>query len=225
MTKNHLKTIASPKTWPVKRKTKVFVTRPNPGPHTLELSVPLSVFLRDLTGLVETVKMARFVLHNKGVFVNGTRRLDPRFPVGRFDVITFKDTKDAYKILLDNKGKLIANKLTKTMKPNKVRSKSMISGGRLQLNFMDGSNFITDKKDINVGDSVVVEKGKLVQHLKLEKGAIIFLAGGKYTGSVGTLEDVKESKIIYKNEDGEKVETLKKYAIVIGKDKPVIELK
>jgi len=61
-------------------------------------------------------------------------------------------------------------------------------------------------------------------HIKLEKGSTIFLIGGKHLGETGTIEDITGNKIIYKIKSNEVFETLKKYAFVIGIDKPIIKL-
>ena len=39
MSSNHLKRLAMPRSWPLPRKTTVWVTRPTPGAHALELCI------------------------------------------------------------------------------------------------------------------------------------------------------------------------------------------
>ena len=56
MSKNHLKIQKVPDTWPIKRKDTVFVTRPNPGAHNMNLSVPINVLLRNVLGKAKTTK-------------------------------------------------------------------------------------------------------------------------------------------------------------------------
>lgn len=36
MVRRHLKRIAAPKTWPIKRKEHKWIVRPTPGPHPLK---------------------------------------------------------------------------------------------------------------------------------------------------------------------------------------------
>ena len=66
MVKNHLKTISVPKTWPVKRKEKVWITRPNSGSHTLQNSLSLNFVLKDLLNL-------GYILHKA---IKAVRRID-----------------------------------------------------------------------------------------------------------------------------------------------------
>ena len=48
----------------------------------------------------------KYILNNKTVLVDGKKRKDYRYPVGLFDVITFEDTKESYRVVLDEKGKI-----------------------------------------------------------------------------------------------------------------------
>ncbi|MFB6076431.1 MAG: 30S ribosomal protein S4e, partial [Candidatus Aenigmatarchaeota archaeon] len=42
------KTISAPKTFPVKKKGRKYVTNPSSGPHSKEECIPLGVILRDV---------------------------------------------------------------------------------------------------------------------------------------------------------------------------------
>ena len=182
------------------------------------------VLMRDMLGITSTLKESRYILHNKTVEVNGIQRKDSRFCVGLFDIISFKEAKSQYQILLDKKGQLYAKEVKNSLRPRQIRNKTILKGKKIQLNFRDGTTMIVDKNGYKVGDSVVVKDKKIVQHIPFEKGSTIFLIGGKHIGSVGVLEDIMDNKIIYKSKDNEKIETLKKYGVVIGKEKPLIEV-
>ena len=54
-----LKRLNAPKSWPVPRKSNVWVTSPNPGPHSLDGCMPLSVVLRDMLKVVDTAAEAK----------------------------------------------------------------------------------------------------------------------------------------------------------------------
>ena len=162
MTKNHLKSIASPKAWPILRKKNVFVTKANPGPHNQELSVPISFFIRDILKLVEKVKEVKYLLHEKTVLVNGKKRKDHRFPIGRFDIVEFKETKEKYQLLLNKKGKLMANKVTKSVKPIKVRDQLKERFDTLRIkcgNHICGPGFILHHYDTPIEGALDVEAG------------------------------------------------------------------
>ena len=52
-----LKRLNAPKSWPVPRKSNVWVTSPNPGPHSREGCMPLSVVLRGVLKVGDTYYM------------------------------------------------------------------------------------------------------------------------------------------------------------------------
>ena len=111
------------------------------------------------------------------------------------------------------------------MKPFKIIGKT-ITKRKLQLNFFDGSNILVDKDSYKVGDTLLLSlpEKKIAKHLKLDKKSTIFLTGGKHIGETGNVEDIIENRIIYKNTDGNLIETSKKYAFVIGDNKSSIKI-
>jgi small subunit ribosomal protein S4e len=97
MSRRHLKTINAPKSWPIKRKSKFWITRPNPGPHDLEHSLPLSVVFTELLGYTKSVREVKKILNQKVVLVNGKIREEHKFPIGIFDVLEFSE-EDNYRL-------------------------------------------------------------------------------------------------------------------------------
>ena len=61
--------------------------------------------------------------------------------------------------------------------------------------------------------------------MPLQKNVLIYLTGGKHIGEVGKVKDIVGNRIMYIMENGDVAETLKKYAFVVGEDKPVITIK
>jgi len=98
----------------------------------------------------------------------------------------------------------------------------MLPKGKTQVNLFKGINVLLDKKtDYKVGDSLIIEKQKVIKHLKFQKGANVFLTSGKHIGKTGTIEEIKEQKdwkqsniILVKTKSGV-YETPKEYAYVI----------
>ncbi len=228
MVKNHLKTIAAPKSWPVKRKERTFILRPDAGPHDLKNSISLNFLLIDLLGLCKTKRESTYLLRYKEILVDGKRRTNIAFPVGLMDVVTIKDMKKHYRIMLNSKGKIEAREIAdkeSAIKLHKITGKSLVKK-KNQLNLFDGKNMLIDKGDYKVGDSILVEFAgdKIKEHFELKKGNTILLTGGRHTGSMGKIEEIIGTKIIYKVGKDDVYETLKKYAFVVGADKPVVEL-
>jgi len=228
MVKKHLKRIAMPKTWQIKRKGIKFITRPNPGAHNLSESMPLNLILKQILG-IETTKESKAIIYSNDVLVNGIARTDHRFNTGLLDVISFPKTKKHYRIILNNNAKLdtieIPEKEAK-LKPCKILDKTVIKGNKIQLNLHGGINITLDKNDYKTGDTLIITfpKIEIKEHIKFEKDSFIMLSGGKYAGKAGTLLEIEGNNIKFKSTDGNDYETLKRFAFVIGKKKASIKI-
>jgi small subunit ribosomal protein S4e len=228
MSKKHLKRLNIPKTWDIKKKGIKYIKRPNPGAHTFNQGISLSVFLRDISHTAKTNKEVKNILNNHEVLIDGIRRKEVKFIVGFMDIITIPSTKQNLRITINNKGKLsfidIDEKESK-LKVCRIKTKTMSKKG-IQLGLSDGRSIILkDKKECKVGDSALIElpSQNIKEIIKLEKGSLIFLVGGKHNGSTATIQNIKDKTMTCKNQDL-KFETSKKYAYVIGKEKPVIKV-
>jgi small subunit ribosomal protein S4e len=229
MVKNHLKKLAAPKTWNIRRKSTTFITKPSPGPHSLQNGLPLSVFLKYNLDYAKTTKDVKKILNTNEVKVDGVSRKDIRFPIGIFDTLEFTEIKESYRLVLTKKGKIGFVNIKKdesSSKPCKIIGKTAVKR-KIQLNLYDGKNILVNEGEYKVGDTLLISvpDHKITKHLKLEKKATIFLIGGRHIGSIGHVEDIIQNKIIYKDENGNMIETLKKYAYVVGDTHPLITLK
>lgn len=232
--KNHLKRIATPRTWPIKRKQSIFVVRPNPGAHSFEDGISLGMVLRDLLKIAFAMSEVKKILNNKNILVDGKRRKDHRFIIGLFDVLSFPDLEKYYRVLLDGKGRIAMKEISVSeskIKVCKVVGKKVLTKNKNQFNFHDGKNVLSDEK-AKVGDTIILNLPdlKIKEVLPLEIGSYVFLTKGKHSGQVGKLKLLKNEEAIYTTkslDEGSKevdVETAKKYLFVIGKKEPVIKV-
>ena len=229
--KNHLKRIASPRTWHIGRKKHVFVVRSSPGGHSIDNSLPLGVILRDLLKLSSTMGEAKKMLNGKEILVDGKRKKDHRLPVGLFDVISIPVIKKSFRVEFDRKGRLTVNEISgaeSKIKLGKVVEKTALKKGKIQFNLHDGKNILAEKgfASAKVGDTLVLELPslKVKETLELKKGSSVFLTRGKHHGDVGSLKEIRDNEAIYVR-DGKDIETAKEYLFVIGTKKPLIEIK
>ncbi|MBI4447356.1 30S ribosomal protein S4e [Candidatus Woesearchaeota archaeon] len=234
MVRNHLMAIAAPKNWMVKRKETQFVLKTNCGPYSLDQSMPLGFVLREKLKYAKTRTEIKRILNQGKIIVNKKVRKELKFPVGFMDVIECPAIKEQHRILFDRKGRFMLHPIgaeEANLKLLKITGKSLIRGKKLQLNFYDGTNLLVQKDTFKVGDSVLMDltKKQLKDHLKFEKGAVIYLIGGKKIAEIGHLQEVKQFKgskednVLLKTKDGV-IETAKAYAFVIGKEKSAVSL-
>ena len=225
----HLKRYFAPKTWNIKRKGITYITKPSPGTHKMGVAMPLNVILRDILNYAESNREVKFILENRNVEVDGIRRKDYRFPVGLLDVLSLNDTNEHFRIVLDKRGKINLIKIgleEKGLKMYKITGKKSIKG-KIQLNLYDGKNILVKENDYKIGDTLLMTLGKNVvikEKVSLDKNALIYLIGGTHIGHTGKVQDIIGNRILYKDESGDTIETLKEYAFAIGKDKPLISV-
>lgn len=223
--KNHLKAYAAPKSWTFLRKVTKWVIRPRPGAHELERAMPIALLLKQ-TGNANTTKEAKYIINQKAVTIDGRLIKDIHASTGFLDSIQIKpDT--TLRGTLDTKGRLQFIQISASeasKKLCKITGKTTVPGGKTQLNLSNGRNIITTEK-YNTGDSLLLEvpKQKIVEHFPLQKGSTVFLTGGRHIGTTGTIENIDGNRVWCKT-NKETIETLKKFALVIGKDKPAIKL-
>lgn len=229
----HLKRIPAPKNWIIKRKERTFITRPIPGPHKLNDSITLSILLKEFLNQAKTKKEVKYIINQNKLLIDKIPRKDYRFPVGIMDIVEIPSLKEKYIVLYNDKGKFMLNPIKDaSQKLLKIIGKTVLKSGKIQLNFDDGRNIIIPKNNYDVGDTIVfdLENKKIKSHLKLEKDVLIYLTEGSHKGRIGKLQKIEEkegseNQRITFTIGKESLVTLKKYAFVIGKDKPVIEVK
>lgn len=230
MGKNHIKRLAAPKTWPINKKTNIWITKPSPGPHKLSRCFSIETLLKEILKVCRTSKEVKYILTNGLVKIENKVRKSRKFPVGLMDVVTFNN--NSYRILLNKKGKLVPIKIDKkeeNIRLRKIIGKTSLKKNKLQINLSDGGNFISDKKDFKINDTLVFVDEKLKEKLEFKEGYIVYIVGGKQIGKVGIIKKIEKPKnlqprkIIF-NDGKLDLKTLKDFAFVIGKNKPIISL-
>jgi len=202
----HLKRKAIPKSWPLARKTVERYVTKGTGSRPSKTSIPLIVVLRDMLKVLSTGSEAKKILRAGEIMIDNKIVKDEKFKVGLFDRIYIKKIDKLFTLELKNK-KMEAveiRKEEKDKKPAKVIGKRSLDEKTTQINLYDGKNIAMSTKDagqISVGDSAVINLGeiKIEKILKLEKGANVFVTGGKHQGEKGKVISM-DRDIVIKNE-------------------------
>ncbi|MDY0387038.1 MAG: 30S ribosomal protein S4e [Methanolobus sp.] len=227
----HQKRISVPNSWQISKKSNKWVTSTRPGPHNKQQSIPLSVVLRDMLGVVDTRAEAKRILSEGSVLVDGIVRKDLRFPVGLLDVISIPLEDAAYRMLLDRKGRLEVHKLedSNVNKLCRINGKTIIKGGAVQLNLNDGTNLL-GSNEYKPKDSIILSlpDKEIVKHIKYEVGNLALIVGGRHTGEIGTIKEintVRSSRYNTVSISGDyDFETIEDFVVIIGKKEPEIKL-
>jgi len=198
---NHLKRLAMPRSWPLPRKTSIWVTRPTPGSHSLDLCMPISLVIRDVLGYARSTREVRHILHNGNAFIDGRVCKDVRRGVGLMDVLTLGE--DNYRCILDHNGRLRYRTISPAeagWKVCRIESKSTIKGGKTQLNLHDGRNIVVDDAtEYTTGSSLKLSlpSQDILEHIKFDEGVRCYLIGGAHIGGFANMKsyDVKRSSM------------------------------
>jgi len=237
MTKGHLKRIATPRSWSLERKTHPWAVRPRSGPHGLRESISLLHVVRDMLDYADTFKEAKKIINEGKVLVDGRIVRDVKRGIGLMDVIDIPLKKESFVVVVNKKGLLVLKSIKASEAKFKLLSlvnKTIVKGGRAQLNFHDGRNMIVETaaaKKFRVHDTVVLNlKDKSIkEQIKYENGATVFVRNGSHKGELAKIKDIQKtrspmSNVVTLEGDGNEFRTIEDYIFVVGKDKPVLSV-
>ena len=178
---NHLKRLVMPRSWPLPRKTSIWVSKPKPGAHSLERGMPLNMIIRDVLGLANTNREVRAILNQGLVKVDGRVCRETRRSVGLMDVLTLGE--DNYRCVLDHKGRLRYRPIPASdaaWKVCRVEGKTTVKGGKTQINLHDGRNILVDDAaQYATHDAVRISlpDQEVLEHIVFAEGTRCFLIG------------------------------------------------
>jgi small subunit ribosomal protein S4e len=235
----HLKRYAAPDSWHVAKKAKTYVVKTAPGPHNAG-AMPVAVWLRDHMSLARTMREVRQILNSGSVIINGRPCRDPRRGIGVFDIVSVPSIGKHFRILLDRRGRYrsieISPEDAKT-RLAKIEDKTVISGGRVQLNLLFGANIIADNS-YRPKDSVVLSLSEaegrkrftILDHFPFAVGNMAMVIGGRHSGSVGRIVEIKKEAGAVRNrvilEDPatkSRFDTIEEYVFMVGKAESAVK--
>jgi small subunit ribosomal protein S4e len=231
---NHLKRLNSPVSWRIAKKANKFVTKTAPGPHSAG-AMPVAVWLRDHMGIARTMKEIKKILSDRSVIVNGRPCRDPRMGIGVFDIISIPKMGRNYRILLDKKGNFISVPIDDEAAKSrlcKIAGKTVIRGGRIQLNLRYGANLIADNtycpKDSVVLSLEEENRFAIVDHFPFAVGNTAMVIGGKHSGKVGRIAEIVKvpgsipNRVYLEDESGDRFDTIEDYIFMVGREQPAV---
>jgi small subunit ribosomal protein S4e len=226
MVQNHLKRIATPRTWNIPRKTNVFITRPKSGAHSKSLSTSLNTVIKEMLGLAATTKESKNIIHSQEVLVDAKRRHDERANVGFFDTVSFPALSAHYRIGFTTGGILTAFDIPAeeaTLKLCAIVGKGIIVGGKTQLRASDGRTFI-GLDSVAIGDSLLITlpSQEVKAHFPLKEGVAVMVYKGKYAGKQGMVEKAVGASVVITTPEGP-FSTKRSYVFVTGDKKQALK--
>jgi small subunit ribosomal protein S4e len=230
----HLKRLAVPRQWSIRKKGIHWAPKPAPGPHAAEESIPLLLVLRDYLRVCDTSREARFILSARDLLVDQKVVTDPKRSVGLMDVVSVPKLDQNWRVLIDTRGRLALTEMAKAnagWKLCRIEDKTTVPGGLQQLNLHDGRNVLVKEAPYKTGDVLKIKlpEQKIMEHYPLHEGAHALITGGTHVGENARITKVEVTRTTRANlvflQDGDtEFNTVKPYVFVVGKDKPEIRL-
>lgn len=226
---DHMKRLAAPRSWPLKRKANVFITKQNAGAHSVEDSMAAVVVLRDMVEACDTAREAKRIIGNRDLFVNGKAVKDPKAPIGFMDAVSIPKMDLYYRMFITSKGKLTLVPIPKDEAAwglYKIQGKTVVSGGKFQLNLSGGRNITMDKNDYRCGDTLKVgyDGQKIEECFPFAAGACVLIKEGAQSGKIKAVKEVQVIRgpapnVVVFSDD---TQTIVDNCFVIGTDRPAI---
>ena len=191
----HMKGLASTRYLAVHKKEKRYVTKPGAGRHTLDMSVPIVLFV-EKAGVADSTTSAVKLLRAKLVKVNGAVVTNPKYPVGLNDVVSTGDSKTPYVAGINERGQVsISDNKGGMSRTCKVVQKYKARKGVVMMRLHDGT-VLKAADGVRVNDSVVVGQGNRIERvLALGDGKRCMVIDGVHVGASGTIKEIKEGTI------------------------------
>ncbi|NLX48534.1 MAG: 30S ribosomal protein S4e [Methanospirillum sp.] len=231
----HIKRMVAPSSWRLSRKEQTFVTKTRAGPHDAG-AMPMAVWLRDRMDYARTMKEVKLILSGRQVVVNGRPCRDPRMGIGIFDIVSIPKMDRHFRILLDKKGRIVSVPIdaeSAKTRLARVAKKTVVPGGKVQLNLDHGANVVGDHS-VKSRDSVVISlepenRFAILDRFPYEVGNMAMIIGGRHAGRIGRITAITRvpgstpnTVALEDPNDGTSFETIDDYCYMVGRETPAV---
>jgi len=203
--------------------------------------MPLNVLIRDMMKWAEVGKEAARIVHDSKVTVDGLPRRDHRFAIGLMDVVQVKSIGKAFRFLPKPRLGLSPHPITGEeigYKLCKITGKTVLRGGKVQVNLHDGRNLVLDvralgayEKGLEVGGAlqIALPSQRIIHYVPFKEGNLGLVTDGRNEGFYGRIASISPGtqsrpKIARLETTGESFETPAQYILPIGTDTPLVSL-
>jgi small subunit ribosomal protein S4e len=190
--------------------------------------------------LARTMREARQILNAGSVIINGKVCKDARMGLGVFDIVSVPAIGKHYRILMDKRGRYTSVEISpedaKT-RLAKIRDKTVISKGRVQLNLLFGANIIADNsyrpKDsvvLNLSEAEGKKRFQILDHFPFAVGNMAMVIGGRHSGAIGRIVEIKKeagavpNRVILEDPATKaRFDTIEEYVFMVGKGESAVK--
>ncbi len=238
--KRHLKRYVVSKHIPIHKKAFTFTVRPAPGPHSADDSIPVAILLRDMFQYARNMSEVKRILFERNVVIDGKVKINRKHPLGFMDVVSLPKMQKHFRMVYALKQGLRAVPIKEAEtkeKLCKIKNKTAIKEGLIQLNLHDGRNIVlskdeTAKSSYSTHDTIKISlpNQQIIEKYELKVGNYGFVTSGRWMGMHGTIEEIsthgtnKTKTVTLSTPEGEQLVTLLRYIFVVGNKSPSVTI-
>lgn len=237
-----LKRLNTPKFLQIKRKHGKFFVSPSPGPHPKRFCLPLLHIVRDLLDIMDNHREAKKLIGRGHFKVDGKVVLDEKFPVGLMDILSIDEIDTHYRVIPDSHYGLMLHEISKEESEYKlcrIKGKTTLKGGHIQLNLHDGRNILIRVKDPTDPEEdtykrmdvlkISLPEQEIQKKLEFSVGKLALIIDGANIGQVGKIMDIQKrfgpnASTVSIEHDGGHTETSYDYTFIVGDEEPEINI-
>lgn len=205
----HLKRQKTVTKLPIPRKGTTYIARAS---SHYKNSVPVVLAVRDMIKLARTTKEVKKMINQKFLKINNKPVKNHRESIRLFNIFEADKT---YILTLLPTRKFIFSPHPSSPRLVKIINKKLQKNNKIQLNFHDGSNMVSDIK-VNTNDSLLIDSSnKVIKHLPAKEDSSILILSGKYIGKKGKITNIEGKQITTKINDIDKPVNLNVSQIIV----------
>lgn len=192
------------KLWPTPKKGTKYVIVPS---HNNKVGIPILIIMRNILGFVKTRKELKKILIDKKILVNNKLIKEENRTLLLFDTLKLKEINKCYRLTFNENGKMFMKEISEkecNTKICKIVDKKAVKNKKIQINFNDGTNILSDAK-VNVNDCAVInlDNKKIERIIPIKEKSHILVIKGKYIGKIGEIIKIEGYEITAKSGSGE----------------------
>lgn len=213
-------------------KKPVWAVTPSPGHHSKRKCITLLSLVRDKLKYADTSREAKTIINDSRILIDGKPRKDYKYGVGIMDIISIPKANKNFRVVPGKKGMNLKEipDTQANFKLCKILNKSVVNGGKIQLNLHDGTNIIVpedSEKTYETSDTVIIDlkDRKITGSIEFNIGNTGLVVSGRHAGEIGKIEEIVKGTAARKSLTviGD-LQTLTDYVFVIGENEPMISL-
>lgn len=236
----HITRFEAPWFLKISKKEYKWTVRAEPGPHPIQRAIPLGILVRDYLGIATSLKEAKMIIASGKVYVDGRPRKSYKYPVGLMDVVYVKGLEKYFRIVPDVHRVIMPIEIGKeeaNFKLVRIRNKTTVKGGKIQLNLEDGRNILLSPEEASkykTLDTLKIEipSQNILGKYEITPGNYAVIIGGRNVGVHGKISDIKYANykkakysiVTLRDANGQEVRTNLLNVMAVGTEKPEVKL-